>query len=534
MLGAQLPAQLTHQPHRLSLLLLGVPTRGRLPWCRVLRHGSILVSKIRSLQRTQGGSFAYDGAGRRTTETTGGQVSSHTYNPLGQLDTYTSSNGESQQRRYDPDGSPDTLTNTISGTTEDWALDWDHATGLAELASTTELGTPADRRTLTTQLARASMATPWATGTRADAHHTLGTDYFHNTIATTGNNIARSDHYDAWGVPDGFGTHIPKLGFHGELTDKSLTHLRARNYDVDTGNFTTTDPLPGIPGTTTLNNPYHYTNNNPINLADPSGLQADDNLFDPLIRSGGYDPLDFLETDCGLFGAVLADACTFVNILGSLDPGDCLDLGRYTGLCLDSWQKSRTLRLLGALEQAKAIIGMYSDILAGIFPGTDCINALDTHSRLDAAGCAAIILPVLGSTISRASRAGLSAADYLATGSKLTGGGARFIANSVGDVLDATRITIPEGKFGYLLSNSSKKGVFADSLGFTRGTLDPALRGHLIDNFGTATRSVPMVGGGTKFSVTGSLIGPSGQKWTITTAWGVDPDGTVRLITATP
>lgn len=43
-----------------------------------------------------------------------------------------------------------------------------------------------------------------------------------------------------------------------------------------------------------------------------------------------------------------------------------------------------------------------------------------------------------------------------------------------------------------------------------------------------------MVGGGTKFSVTGPLVGPSGQKWTITTAWGIDPNGTIRLITATP
>lgn len=101
-------------------------------------------------------------------------------------------------------------------------------------------------------------------------------------------------------------------------------------------------------------------------------------------------------------------------------------------------------------------------------------------------------------------------------------------------MLDTTRVTIPDGKFGYLLENPSKSGVFTASMGFSQGTLDPALRSHLVDNFGTATRSVPMTGGGTKFSVTGPMTGPSGQKWTITTAWGVDPDGTVRLITATP
>jgi hypothetical protein len=37
-----------------------------------------------------------------------------------------------------------------------------------------------------------------------------------------------------------------------------------------------------------------------------------------------------------------------------------------------------------------------------------------------------------------------------------------------------------------------------------------------------------------RFVVRGPMTGPSGQTWDITTAWGVDADGTVRLITATP
>lgn len=117
----------------------------------------------------------------------------------------------------------------------------------------------------------------------------------------------------------------------------------------------------------------------------------------------------------------------------------------------------------------------------------------------------------------------------------LTGGpGTRFIANSSGDVLDVSRVTIPEGKYGYLLDNPSKSGVFTQSMGFDRQTLEPALREHLLDNFGDASAPTPMVGGGTKFTVTGPITGPSGETWNITTVWGVDPDGTVRLITATP
>lgn len=112
--------------------------------------------------------------------------------------------------------------------------------------------------------------------------------------------------------------------------------------------------------------------------------------------------------------------------------------------------------------------------------------------------------------------------------------GARFVVNSAGDALDTARMTIPDGKFGYLLENPSKAGVFRDSMGFDQASLDPALRSHLVDNFGGATPSVPIPGGGTKFTVTGPMTGPSGAKWTITSVWGVDPDGTIRLITATP
>lgn len=52
--------------------------------------------------------------------------------------------------------------------------------------------------------------------------------------------------------------------------------------------------------------------------------------------------------------------------------------------------------------------------------------------------------------------------------------------------------------------------------------------------FQAASHSAPMTGGGAKFTVRGPMAGPSGQRWTITTAWGVDADGTVRLIAATP
>lgn len=63
---AELSPQRPHHPHRGGLLLDRVPTRRRLPIRQFLRHDSILVSKVRSLQQTQGAStvivehLAYD------------------------------------------------------------------------------------------------------------------------------------------------------------------------------------------------------------------------------------------------------------------------------------------------------------------------------------------------------------------------------------------------------------------------------------------------------------------------------------------
>lgn len=69
----------------------------------------------------------------------------------------------------------------------------------------------------------------------------------------------------------------------------------------------------------------------------------------------------------------------------------------------------------------------------------------------------------------------LPALDFVAA-ETATGTGPRFITNAAGDTLDTIRITIPEGKFGYLLKGSSKSGVFSDSMGFDQSSLDSALR----------------------------------------------------------
>jgi Protein of unknown function (DUF1214) len=61
-IGAQLGTQRPHHPHRSGLLLRAVPTRRRLAWRLFLRHDSILVSKVRSLQDFQGDSKDKNGS----------------------------------------------------------------------------------------------------------------------------------------------------------------------------------------------------------------------------------------------------------------------------------------------------------------------------------------------------------------------------------------------------------------------------------------------------------------------------------------
>jgi hypothetical protein len=56
---------------------------------------------------------------------------------------------------------------------------------------------------------------------------------------------------------------------------------RVRDYSPTTGTFLTPDPLDGVDGTPTVANPYHYTDNDPLNKTDPLGLRPEEPDFDP-------------------------------------------------------------------------------------------------------------------------------------------------------------------------------------------------------------------------------------------------------------
>jgi RHS repeat-associated protein len=207
--------------------------------------------------------YTYDRAGRRTNEDRGGTGDrTYTYTPSGRLATTQTDDGldiVTTSRVNDADNHL-TQLNTDDGTTTEQNLPtWD-PTNWTLLETTTGTDTPVEH------IGIANWAASINAGTVDDTPLTWRGDI-------------RGIDADPYGQPDTPPTE-PTLGYRGELhTPDQLIHLRNRDYDPTTGQFLTTDPLEGLNGTTTLTDPYHYTNNNPLNQADPFGLRPTDEGF---------------------------------------------------------------------------------------------------------------------------------------------------------------------------------------------------------------------------------------------------------------
>jgi len=92
-------------------------------------------------------------------------------------------------------------------------------------------------------------------------------------------------------------------------------------YDPTTGTFLTRDPLDGVSGTTTVANPYHYTNNDPINLTDPTGKRSCDVGFGVSLASCGGLPR---SNHAGVAGLPMFDWPEFPEIPCIVVPISCL------------------------------------------------------------------------------------------------------------------------------------------------------------------------------------------------------------------
>ena len=213
-------------------------------------------------------SFTYDARGNRATTTTdtpdaAGTIT-HTYNQANQLTTLTGVDGTATTYTYDASGLRASATTTTGTTVTSEQYTWDTLAGIPEL------------------LTDATHAYLYGTTAAPLAQYDLtdGTvDYLHSdllgsirtTTDTTGTVTSDAD-YDTYGQPLAVtadpASAITRFGYAGEYTDPTgYLYLRARYYDPVTAQFLTRDPLEA-----TTNNPYGYTDGNPLQFVDPTGL----------------------------------------------------------------------------------------------------------------------------------------------------------------------------------------------------------------------------------------------------------------------
>ncbi len=296
-----------------------------------------------------------------------------------------------------------------------------------------------------------------------------------STLALADGNgtVQTSYTYDPFGTPTVTGaTSSNTQQYTGRESDGTgLQYNRARYYSPTLQRFISEDPAGFGGGDVNL---YAYVGNNPATLTDPSGL------------TGGPDPADY-------------QAITDWQVSSG---------GIPMGGAAPEWVPEATTQA-GLAAEAEATAAAAEGPIYGPFLPVEP--------------------PAGAGAFGPAGEGGMFCPETEGNGNA---GGPRFIVNGAGEILDTTRITIPEGKFGYLLDPTDKGGIFGKELGFDSQSLGPALRQHLIDNFENITEGRPMPGGGKTFVVRGPITGPDGVTRNILAVWGVDPDGKIRLITA--
>jgi len=197
--------------------------------------------------------YSYDTLGDQT-GSTGGTDASYNYNQAGQM---VSADSGQTTYLYDGDGLQAAVT-TPSGTSQ---MVWDTAGQLPLLLSDG-----------TYDYVYGTGSTPVEQIKLSDGTSTFMSYSPSNSTWLTTNASGTETGlwgYDAYGTLT-FGTPTSSFGYAGQYTGPSgLDSMRVRQYDPQTGQFTTVDPALASTG-----QPYGYADGDPVNNADPTGLAA--------------------------------------------------------------------------------------------------------------------------------------------------------------------------------------------------------------------------------------------------------------------
>jgi RHS repeat-associated protein len=263
------------------------------------------------LKTSTGSEYTYNEAGERTKTTpTSGPATSYGYDQPGDLTTVNRPEEGATHKiedTYAYDGQGLRTSETISGSTK--YLTWDQAEPLPLLLSNgTDSFVYGPGGLAVEQINN-------TTGTTLYLHH----DQQGSTRLITGSTGKEEGKcsYSAYGVPTCEGTGTTPLGFDGQYTssDTGLVYMRNRVYDPTTAQFLTVDPLVGITG-----EPYSYAFDNPVNLVDPSGLEAIPfPVAGPQDLSACADPITIAI--CGA-GGVYAAKELYNAFAGEAEPGN--------------------------------------------------------------------------------------------------------------------------------------------------------------------------------------------------------------------
>jgi RHS repeat-associated protein len=287
-----------------------------------LDHANRLVGSVTGSASTD---YSYDDAGRLIGSSSPNEVTVTAYDPQGRLhstaDTATDTT-TTLTRAYTPMGmlaGVTTLKSTDSSNPGESPTVTNNATGLV-WDTTRTIPRPLSVTTAggTTELTNGQGLAFATTSTTPAA--TFSRDALGNLMPTTdtANLVAPGSGYSAYGKATG--NPDVAFGYRQRLHVGRQIDLPARSYAPAIGRLISRDPIEGTPGLPVSTNPYHYANNDPINQADPSGLNPGIKDEDNNALTGGTQPVGGFAPPLAVGAAAAAAAAAAACQTALVDP----------------------------------------------------------------------------------------------------------------------------------------------------------------------------------------------------------------------